>query len=146
MTIRKLNSFPQQKSIEGFLVEYIVELEATTFGKKYFAFCYAQYDKLGRRFWQVQKGFKFPKANQKTGWKYWMLGMPDYTETRDNRKIVTHPISPFWIFQNKMLSKASNTVFRVNWEPVLKIIDSAIAIKETPSLKMTVTDLEEWYD
>ena len=89
--------------------------------KKYFAFRYTQYDKLGRIFRQVEKGFKFPNADQQTGWKYyWMLGMPDYIETRDDRTIVTHLISPFWIFQDKMLPKILKTFFKINWKPVLK--------------------------
>ena len=56
----------------------MVESKAKMFGKgKYFAFCYAEYDKFKRRFWQVPKVFVFPKAKQHTGWKYWMLDMLD---------------------------------------------------------------------
>ena len=35
--------------------------------------------------------------------------------------------------------------FKVNWKPVLKIMDSAIVNIESPSLEMTAIDLEEWY-
>ena len=132
----------QQKSREVFLVGDMVESKATMFGKgKYFVFCYTEYDKSERRFWQVPKVFKFPKANQYTGWKYWMLVMLDYIENRFDGTIVAHPISSFWLFQDKMLPIALKTVFKNNCE------NNGLCYCEQrlPSFKMIATDPEEWY-
>ena len=84
----------------------------------------------------------FPKAKQHTGWKYWMLGMLDYTEIRSDGTIVVHPISPFWLFQDKMLHKTLKTLLL---RSIVKIMDSAIVSRESQSLDMTATELEEWY-
>ena len=47
---------------------------------KYLAFLYAEGDSTTRKFWQVPKNFIFPKCDQRNGWRFWMLGMPDNQE------------------------------------------------------------------
>ena len=144
--IRDSGIFPRQESGEVFPVSEVAEGEAPTFGDgKYFAFCYAEDDNSERRFWQVPKGFQFPKADRHAGWKFWMLGIPDHTEKRADGTVVAHPISPFRLFQDKMLPKSAKTVFKVNWKPVFDIMESAIVSGASSPFEMTSTELEEWY-
>ena len=71
-----------------------------------------------------------------------MLVMLDYIENRFDGTIVAHPISPFWLFQDKMLPKALKKLFV---RSIVKIMDSAILSRESQSLDMTAKELEEWY-
>ena len=69
--ICKSGIFLQQENGEVFPVTEVVEGEAPIFGdRKYFTFCYADDDNSKCQFWQVLKGFKFPKANWHAGRKY----------------------------------------------------------------------------
>ena len=73
-----------------------------------------------------------------------MLSSHDYTKTRADETFVALPISPFWLFQDKMLLKALKKI-KINWKPVLKIMNSSTVSRDSPSLKITETDFEEWY-
>ena len=68
-----------------------------------------------------------------------MLVMLEYIENRFDGTIVAHPISSFWLFQDKMLSIALKTVFKNNFE------NNGLCYCEQrlPSFKMIATDPEE---
>ena len=100
--IRDSGIFPRQESGEVFPVSEVEEGEAPTFGDgKYFAFCYAEDDNSERRFWQVPKGFQFPKADRHAGWKFWMLGIPDHSEKGLMGQLLFTPSAHFGFFKTR---------------------------------------------
>ena len=113
---------------------------------KYFAFCYGEEGSTDRQFWQVPKGFLFPKVNLRTGWTFWLKGMPEYTDEQPDGALKVHAISPFCHFQAKMLPKKVRNAFLVNWKPVFTIMNGALACNnEADITRWTPRKVEESY-
>ena len=69
---------------------------------KYRAFCYAEGSSIVRKLWMVLKRFKFPKADIRTAWNFWLIGKPEHEEVQADGTTVAHPIYPFCILELKI--------------------------------------------
>ena len=74
-----------------------------------------------------------------------MLGMPDYTEQEADGTVKVHAIIPFRLFNSKMLPKKVKSAFKVNWEPVFRIMDKAIPSGDSHPTVMRADELEDWW-
>ena len=113
---------------------------------KYRAFCYAEDASLTRKFWMVPKRFKFPKADRRAAWNFWLLGMPDHQEENAEGDTVTHPVCPFCVFDPKLLPKKLRDNFKNNWRPVLRIMDEAIMSGSSHPTIMNANEVAYWWE
>ena len=74
-----------------------------------------------------------------------MLGMPDYTEQEADGTVKVHAIIPFRLFNSKMLPKKVKSAFKVNWEPVFRIMDKAMPSGDSRPTVMRADELEDWW-
>ena len=93
---------------------------------KFPVFMYAEEGGNDQKYWQVPKDFVFPKVNRFEGWKFWLLGMPQYHEKIAEGTHRAHPIMPFRYFDAKLIPKKAKNSLRVSWQPVFQIMDGAI--------------------
>ena len=96
---------------------------------KYPAFVYAV-DSDTQKFWCVPRSFTFPKVNRYEGWKFWILGMPNYKEKAPDGTERAHPIMPFRLFDPKLMPNSAKSAYRINWLPIFSIMDSAVVDSE----------------
>ena len=107
--LKQINAgLPQQEEYNPNQAEGMVP----TFGDgKYHAFHYADAGSMKVRFWQVPRGFVFPKATRHIGWQFWMLGIPDHQEEQHDGKMKAQAISPFRLFNPNMLPLKARSSF-----------------------------------
>ena len=72
----------------------------------------------------------FPRVNCYKGWKFWILGVPNHRETFSDGTERAHPIMIFCIFDQKLTPTESRSTFRVNWLPLISIMDSDVVDKD----------------
>ena len=113
---------------------------------KYIAFHYALDDCRDRKFWMVPKLFAFPKCDRRSGFRYWLLGMPEYKIVNDDGTLTHHPIMPFRLFDRKLLPPKIRLSYKVNWEPIFTIMDTAIVSGNSHPTEMTSEELEMWWE
>ena len=141
----KDSGFLPQQHKQNVVFHDPVQGEIPTFcSGKYFAFCYGEDGETDRRFWQVPNGFSFPKVNLRTGWTFWIKGMPEYADKEADGAFTAHPISPFRHFKAKMLPKKVKNAFLVNWKPVFTIMDGVLKEEnEEDIIKWSPSEVEE---
>ena len=113
---------------------------------RYRALCYAKDGSITRKFWMVPKSFKFPKADRRSAWNFWLLGQPEHKESKADGTLISHPICPFRHFQPTLLPRKARDMFKINWRPVLRIMDKAIVSGESYPTTMTSNEIEMWWD
>eukprot|EP00565_Helicotheca_tamesis_P009017 CAMPEP_0185725440 /NCGR_PEP_ID=MMETSP1171-20130828/1707_1 /TAXON_ID=374046 /ORGANISM="Helicotheca tamensis, Strain CCMP826" /LENGTH=306 /DNA_ID=CAMNT_0028393575 /DNA_START=44 /DNA_END=964 /DNA_ORIENTATION=- len=94
--------------------------------EKYPPFCYADEGSSHPQLWQVPKDFSFPSANRETGWKLWLVGMPDFRVTTADGSTKKHPICPFRCFELPRLPKKVRSKFQLAWLPLFKIMEDGL--------------------
>ena len=80
----------------------------------------------GGKFWQVPENFEFPKdAKLLTGWQLWVGGQAGYEQVSGVGIKRLAPVRPFRLLNKKLLPKEVRTKFRLSWEPIFQMMESA---------------------
>ena len=97
------------------------------------------------RFWEVPKGFDFPtKVNLRTGFEFWLQGIPNFViKDKDGNK-QRHPIRPFNDFTTKMLPMSVRHTFKISWRPVFKTMEGSMIFKDMHNLN--TEELQKAYE
>ena len=113
---------------------------------RFFAFHYADEDSMDTKFWQLPKGFVFPKVDRRTGWRFWILGMPYHHEKQKYGTLKVHPISPFRLFDTKIIPKKAKISWKVNWLPLFSIMQEVIANAVLHPNEITAAYIDALFD
>ena len=74
------------------------------------------------RFWQVPKGFMFPKdVKRKRAWELWLIGQPNFLKEDGTNGCIL----PYRLMDPKLLPKQIANKLKVEWRPVLKHMEAA---------------------
>ena len=103
---------------------------------KHAPFLYADLNSNIQRMYQVPKCFKFPQADRKQGWQFWLLGIQSYPITKNNTTIY-HAILPFQKFNLSQLPSGVKDAFKINWKPIYSIMEDGINIDQYRSLSIS---------
>ena len=89
----------------------------------------------GGRFWQVPEKIEFPKdAKLLTWWRLWVGGQAGYEQVSGVGIKRSVPVRPFQLLKKKLFPKEVRTKFRLSWEPIFQMMESAegINVHEDP--------------
>ena len=103
---------------------------------RYAPFVHADSNSNIQRMHQVPKCFKFPQADRKQGWQFWLLGILSYPITKNNTTTY-HAILPFQKFNLSQLPVAVKDTFKINWKPIYSMMEDGINIDQYRSLPMS---------
>jgi hypothetical protein len=92
------------------------------------------------KFWDVPKGFKFPKnPTRKVGWEYWLRGRPG-NEMLVNGVWKKAPIKPFRKIDRDNLPASEKSVYSSSWHPIYDYMETALLLdvddKGEPNIKI----------
>ena len=80
----------------------------------------------GGQFWQVPENFEFPKDYKLlTEWRLWVGGQAGYEQVSGVGIKRLAPVRPFRLLNKKLLPKEVRIKFRLNWEPIFQMMESA---------------------
>ena len=98
-------------------------------------------------FWEVPKGFKFPKnPTRKVGWEYWLKGQPMYEVLENGTKKVA-PVKPFRKLDLKKLPVSEKGTYSQAWTPIYEYMEKApgLTIPKNPE-EITAAVINETFD
>ena len=96
-------------------------------------FVYADSNSNVQKMYQVPKCFKFPQADRRQGWQFWLLGMPSCPATK-NKTITHHAMLPFKKFNLLQLPSNMINAYKISWHPMFSMMKEGVNVEQCRSL------------
>ena len=78
------------------------------------------------KFWHLPKNSVYGKADLRSAFRLWVLGISNYEFERPDGKTINSPIRPFQSIDPQQLPKRLRKAFNIGWKPVLDIMSRDI--------------------